>query len=1200
MLSNKLTFSLVLIVLFALVLGSTTVMAQAVNPTATIEAVDLSKAREAVPDPAPTPAVDASITFKITFSDFIDISTVEAADVQHQFLDAMKAPIAVGGTVTAPADVSAVVADDTDRDTTVLTRTDDDDLLPATGTAKVFIASIDRGADADAVIAANEAHYIAITIPETTAANVTVASGRNTGPRFVTAAMDFKLPPVLGATTVKVSSKASVLSDSLTFTLTFTTPPATAGGTPTNTPPVPAPTSDDLMVEPMGAVIDHVYKSPTMEHVYMVDIMSVPFGTQSVTLSVLPTYAAEAMNDDGTYKTASLTVKARADEDDTDYGKFIVLAANTSTAMNGIEANAANPFVLDPDTGGLAAAVDLNDVLRLGGTVEVALPVGPADSTTHSVKKGGEAGAAYRVVITEVMWGLDRTQTTAATQKQSQWIELYVNGDDLLENSDPILIFHKNQRLDRIGQVLPATDDNAGYVVTDRISTIDRFGNVWALKGQSGNTSALGEGTTATPPTDLVSMYRKIALTATGAYEHKDDAKINDVLTDLKDLADGSDAGAWEASATRTNMTGRFIGSPGSAHITFGGTAGVVKGFGTSPASFSATGVIINEVRNDPSDANLDWVELYHLNDAAGATPQTLENWTLSIVTANDKDTNLFSLPKFKLQPGEYLVVYNRDPGETVLAGGVSVEDVLEGKQVNKGASHLYIVREGLDLPATGKFLLLLRNGNDKVATHEKLVDFAGNGFFERVEANKFNTDVWPFIGWKTPGDVDNADFGGDNTFASANQSFGRNVTLTDKGMYRPNSGANRVHKDHWQSFEFMGTGYDREVDPRTSPGTPGYENRNVNVISDDREGATGKTAYTFGGTVTISEIMYDAGPRWNLIQWIELYNSSTTETVNLEGWTMEIRNESTDVESYVDSSFKFEAGTEILPNQTLLVVSGTGANDVPQERVYDLFEHHRRQLGLTARDSRLLSREGFYIRLTSKIMQDGREKDIDDLSAADIDLILMDEVGNVEVDGAARVHQWDLPPRDPAARQSLVRVYGSGANARKIDGTRDAAADGQMMESWQQSDITGAALTFYGHRDDIGTPGYRLGGPLPVQLSSFRPVRDKATSEVTIRWITQSELNNAGFNILRSEARIGPYEIVNVKGMIPGHGTTSEKHVYEWKDTTAKPNVVYYYQIEDVSLDGKRTRLATTHLRGDVSAGGKLTTRWGDLKSGR
>ena len=45
-------------------------------------------------------------------------------------------------------------------------------------------------------------------------------------------------------------------------------------------------------------------------------------------------------------------------------------------------------------------------------------------------------------------------------------------------------------------------------------------------------------------------------------------------------------------------------------------------------------------------------------------------------------------LPKYKLQPGEYLVVYNRDPGDTILAGGMNIEDVAAGTQVNKGSSH--------------------------------------------------------------------------------------------------------------------------------------------------------------------------------------------------------------------------------------------------------------------------------------------------------------------------------------------------------------------------------------------------------------------------------------------------------------------------------------------------------------------------------
>ena len=337
------------------------------------------------------------------------------------------------------------------------------------------------------------------------------------------------------------------------------------------------------------------------------------------------------------------------------------------------------------------------------------------------------------------------------------------------------------------------------------------------------------------------------------------------------------------------------------------------------------------------------------------------------------------------------------------------------------------------------------------------------------------------------------------------------------------------------------------------------------------------------GGTVTISEIMYDAGPRWNLVQWIELYNSSLSETINITGWKLEIRNESTDVESYANSSFQFVSGTKILPNQTLLLVSGAALHDVgtiSRPRVYNLYQHHRRALGLVARDSRLFSSDGFFLRLTAKANVGGETVDY-----------VMDEVGNITVEGRNRSHNWDLPPRDDTMRQSLIRQYGT----RVIDGTPDAANDGTLASSWNLLNFGG--ITYYGHRDDVGSPGWRLGGPLPATLSSFRPVRDKATGAVVIKWVTESELNNAGFNILRSESRDDAFQVVNLKGIIAGNGTTSERHAYQWTDTSAKPNVVYYYQIEDVSLDGKRTTLTTTRLRGSVTSAGKLMTTWGDLK---
>lgn len=117
---------------------------------------------------------------------------------------------------------------------------------------------------------------------------------------------------------------------------------------------------------------------------------------------------------------------------------------------------------------------------------------------------------------------------------------------------------------------------------------------------------------------------------------------------------------------------------------------------------------------------------------------------------------------------------------------------------------------------------------------------------------------------------------------------------------------------------------------------------------------------------------------------------------------------------------------------------------------------------------------------------------------------------------------------------------------------------------------------------------------PVPVTLSRFRA--DRTDSGVILNWATESELNNAGFYILRSETKNGQFKVVNPT-LIQGAGTTGDRNTYTWTDTTAKPNTLYYYRIEDISHTGTRQQLATVRLRGLVSATGKMLTRWADLK---
>lgn len=118
---------------------------------------------------------------------------------------------------------------------------------------------------------------------------------------------------------------------------------------------------------------------------------------------------------------------------------------------------------------------------------------------------------------------------------------------------------------------------------------------------------------------------------------------------------------------------------------------------------------------------------------------------------------------------------------------------------------------------------------------------------------------------------------------------------------------------------------------------------------------------------------------------------------------------------------------------------------------------------------------------------------------------------------------------------------------------------------------------------------------PLPVNLSHFRA--EHTDAGVVLKWTTESEVDNAGFYIYRGQTRDGEFKVVNPT-IIQGAGTTGERNEYTWTDTSAKPNTVYYYQIEDVSHAGVREQLAIVRLRGLISARGKLTTIWADLKA--
>ena len=99
----------------------------------------------------------------------------------------------------------------------------------------------------------------------------------------------------------------------------------------------------------------------------------------------------------------------------------------------------------------------------------------------------------------------------------------------------------------------------------------------------------------------------------------------------------------------------------------------------------------------------------------------------------------------------------------------------------------------------------------------------------------------------------------------------------------------------------------------------------------------------------------------------------------------------------------------------------------------------------------------------------------------------------------------------------------------------------------------------------------------LPVELSSFTARVDRSGA-VVLEWVTESEIENLGFNIYRSTNSNVKFLIINDE-LIPGAGNSSQRHEYEYVDNGLTNGVKYWYKLEDVDYSGN------TELHGPVSA---------------
>ena len=134
----------------------------------------------------------------------------------------------------------------------------------------------------------------------------------------------------------------------------------------------------------------------------------------------------------------------------------------------------------------------------------------------------------------------------------------------------------------------------------------------------------------------------------------------------------------------------------------------------------------------------------------------------------------------------------------------------------------------------------------------------------------------------------------------------------------------------------------------------------------------------------------------------------------------------------------------------------------------------------------------------------------------------------------------------------------------------RQVCLNGSWNQDWWRPDGSG---THTGSWDVVCEPTL-------VELSSLAAT--PSNQRTTIHWSTESELDNAGFNLYRSETENGDYAKINTS-LIPAKGSSTQGANYEFIDNDVKNRKTYYYNLEDIDLNGKST------MHGPVSATPRL-----------
>ena len=186
----------------------------------------------------------------------------------------------------------------------------------------------------------------------------------------------------------------------------------------------------------------------------------------------------------------------------------------------------------------------------------------------------------------------------------------------------------------------------------------------------------------------------------------------------------------------------------------------------------------------------------------------------------------------------------------------------------------------------------------------------------------------------------------------------------------------------------------------------------------------------------------------------------------------------------------------------------------------------------------------------------------------------------------------------DAHTKDTIVDYMEYGAGGQSYESTAvnagiwtadDFAADVDKAHSLEYDGSGDAGSDWF----DQSTPTPGADHSLPVTLSLFTTI--PTDSGVKLKWRTESEVDNIGFNIYRSEKKDGTFIKLNQK-LIPSAGNSAMPNDYQFTDKTAIKDKQYYYYLEDVNVSGLANKSSIISINEDAK---RLTTTWCRIKRG-